>query len=383
MIEGDRPRPVVARWLLRSLASGVLFAATTGAASAQETVNSGGSAVVGPGSREIPGRVLGALPLTDADSMVQSMVDRLDFGSYKGLIRGLAQFGDRRQGTEDNALANDWIEAELQSWGYTTERLDYVYQGETRNQVYATKVGRTIPEEMVILGAHMDGIGGGEAVNDNASGTALVMEIARVLASSDIETERSVRFVLWNNEETGLNGARAYVEQRVALQGIESPAGSGRYPEPRWVAMIQHDKVLYDHGNPVENQQAWNADVDIEFQLASGKWEESAELGVLMINANRMFAGDYPAVLSNAMSNTDSTPFMDQVASVSVRENRRLYEIGWRGPAGYGARGSDPNWHQPTDLFVRYSDWDFLLGFNAMQTTLGATAKLVGARVVP
>lgn len=279
-------------------------------------------------------------------------------------------------------MANDWIADQLQSWGYTAERLDYVYQGETRSQVYATKVGRTIPEEMVILGAHMDGIGEGEAANDNASGTALVMEIARVLASSDIETERSVRFVLWNNEETGLNGARAYVEQRAGLQGIENPAGSGRYPEPRWIAMIQHDKVLYDHGNPVQHQQAWNADVDIEFQLASEKWEESAQLGVLMINANRMFAGDYPAVLSNAMSNTDSTPFMDHVASVSVRENRRLYEIGWRGPAGYGARGSDPNWHQPTDLFVRYSDWDFLLGFNAMETTLGATAKLVGARMV-
>jgi hypothetical protein len=69
------------------------------------------------------------------------------------------------------------------------------------------------------------------------------------------------------------------------------------------------------------------------------------------------------------------------VAAVSVRENRRLYEIGWQGPQGYGARGSDPNWHQPTDLFVRYSNDDFRLGFNAMQTTLGATLRMVGARI--
>lgn len=362
-------------WCLTALATGVLCVARARISAAQDSG-------VQPGSREIPVRVLGGVPMNDADRMAQRIVGRLDFESYKALIRGLAQFGDRLQGTERNDQANDWIEAQLRSWGYTTERLHYIYEGEPREQVYATKVGATVPGEMVILGAHMDGRGGGEAVNDNASGTALVMEIARVLASSDIQTERSVRYALWNNEETGLNGARAYVDQRAARQGIEDPPGSGKYPEPRWIAMIQHDKVLFDHGNPVQHQQAWNADVDVEFQLASEKWEESAQLGILLINANRMFATDYPAALSNAMRNTDSMPFMDLVAAVSVRENRRVYEIGWRGPAGYGALGSDPNWHQPTDLFVQYSDWDFLLGFNAMQTTLGATVQLVGARIV-
>jgi Zn-dependent M28 family amino/carboxypeptidase len=102
--------------------------------------------------------------------------------------------------------------------------------------VYCTKVGTTRPDEMYIVGAHMDGIGWGEAANDDGSGTALVMEVARVLSSPDVRTERSIRFVLWNNEETGLNGARAYVAQRQALQGrsrrrargaTRSPGGSG------------------------------------------------------------------------------------------------------------------------------------------------------------
>ena len=61
---------------------------------------------------------------------------------------------------------------------------------------------------------------------------------------------RSVRFALWNNEETGLNGAQAYVDQRKDLQGIESPAGSGKYPEPKWLGMVQHDMMLFDHGMP-------------------------------------------------------------------------------------------------------------------------------------
>jgi len=368
------PRRTLLAPLAAVLLAGLLLVTWTGEAVAQ----------IGPGSRDVPGqaaRAIGNVPMTPADSMVLQLVERLDFDNYKALIRGLADFGDRRQGTERNVQSNEWIEAQLQSWGYETERHHYEYQGQPRWQVLATKVGSTTPGEMVILGGHMDGIGGGEAVNDNASGTALVMEIARILAMPDVETERSVRFALWNNEETGLNGARAYVRDRAELQGIEDPPGSGRYPEPRWIAKIQHDKVLYDRGNPPALHQAWNADVDVEYQLVSEKWEDSAQLGIELLNASRMFSTDYPAVLSNAMSSTDSAPFMDHVAAVSVRENRRLYEIGWGGPTGYGARGSDPHWHRPTDLFVNYTDWDFLLGFNAMQMTFGATARLVGARI--
>lgn len=323
------------------------------------------------GPRPIPRGVLGGVELSAEEEAVQALVERLSVDSYKELIEGLAEFGDREQGTERNAQANDWIEEQLRGWGYETERHHYEYEGEPREQVYATKVGSTMPEEMYILGAHMDGRGGGDAVNDNASGTALVMEIARVLASADVETARSVRFILWNNEETGLNGARAYVEDRAELQGIEDPAGSGGYPEPTWLGMIQHDKVLFDRGNPVQDEQVLNADVDIEFQLSSERWEESAQLALFMLNTNRKFASDYPAAVSNSMSNTDSTPFMDLVPAVSVRENRRLFEIG---------RGSDPHWHQPTDVLSTFADADFHLGFNATQTTFATVALLVEAR---
>jgi len=323
------------------------------------------------------GRVLGNMELTAADNVVKEVVDLLDFESYKALIKGLTEFGDREQGTPRNAASIDWIEAQLQSWGYETERIYYQFTprggtvSEPREEVYATKIGSTVPGEMYILGGHMDGRGGGEVANDDASGTALVMEIARVLA--DVQTTRSVRFALWNNEETGTNGARAYIEQRASLQGIQDPAGSNRYPEPTWLGMIQHDMMLWDHGNPVTWNQALDADVDIEFQLDSERADESAALALKLLNANRKFATDYPAALSNAMSNTDSGPFQDLVAAVSLRENRRLYETGNR---------ANPHWHQLTDLYASFSDADFRLGFNAAQTTLGAVAALVEARVV-
>ena len=361
------------------------------------------------------------------DDPVKTLVDRLDLEKYKATIKGLTQFGDRRQGTDRNRAAIDWIEAQLRSYGCTnTERLKYEYQpppkplaatgrggrgnlpgrghrGPTgvnndplrqpdvklrelnmqpstpgaREQVYCTKIGTSRPDEMYILGGHMDGIGYGEAANDDGSGTALVMEVARVLNAPGVQTERSIRFILWNNEESGLNGSRAYVEQRKSLQGKEEPAGSRRYPEPKWLAMIQHDMMMFDHGMPRADgtlgaDQRPEADVNIEFAGGSKMAAASQELAWLFRAANEKYATDYPAAVGNRMQNTDSVPFQDEVAAISLRENERGAQIG---------SGWDPHWHQPTDVFATFSDKDFRLGLNAAQTTLAAVAQLAGARI--
>jgi hypothetical protein len=373
------------------------------------------------------------------EASIKTLVGRLELERYKATIKGLTQFGDRRQGTDRNRQALDWIEATLQSSGCTTtERLKYEYappaeqqrrpaasrdpviasgevragqggsrlRGVTRRTgvnedaqaqpdarlralnsqptapgarelVYCTKIGTTHPNEMYIVGAHMDGHGWGEAANDNGSGTALVMEIARILSSADVVTERSIRFVLWNNEETGLDGARAYVEQRAKLQGRESPQGSGRYPEPTWLGMIQHDMMLWDHGMPradgtMSATQRPEADVNIEFQINAKFAAAAMKLAFKFRDANEKYATDYPAAVGHRMTNTDSVPFMDHVAAISLRENERGMHIG---------AGWDPHWHQPTDVFTTFSDADFRLGLNAAQTTLGAVAELAGAKL--
>ena len=69
--------------------------------------------------------------------------------------------------------------------------------------------------------------------------------------------------------------------------------------------------------------------------------------------ANEKYATDYPAAVGPHMTNTDSTPFMDLVPAISLRENERGTQIG---------SGWDPHWHQPTDVFATFSDKDFRLG---------------------
>jgi Zn-dependent M28 family amino/carboxypeptidase len=230
---------------------------------------------------------------------------------------------------------------------------------------------------MYIVGAHMDGIGWGEAANDDGSGTALVMEMARIFSSPDVQTERSIRFILWNNEETGLNGSSAYVSQRQPLQGLENPPGSGKYPEPKWLGMIQHDMMLFDHGMPridgsMNKEQRPEADINIEFQVTSAFAAEAQALAWAFEVANEKYATDYPATVTSHMTNTDSRPFQAAVPAISLRENERGTQIG---------NGWDPHWHQPTDLYSTFTERDFLLGLNAAQTTAGALAELAGAKL--
>src|SRR3954453_449836 len=58
---------------------------------------------------------------------VATLASRLDLERYKTTIKGLTQFGDRRQGTERNRKAVDWIEAQLRSYGCPTERIVYQF----------------------------------------------------------------------------------------------------------------------------------------------------------------------------------------------------------------------------------------------------------------
>jgi hypothetical protein len=139
--------------------------------------------------------------------------------------------------------------------------------------------------------------------------------------------------------------------------------------------MIQHDMMMWDHGMPgpdgkVSPEQRREADVNIEFQVNSKMDEASQKLAWAFKAANDKYATDYPATVGPHMTNTDSTPFMNHVAAISLRENERGMHIG---------AGWDPNWHQPSDVFATYSDKDFRLGLNAAQTTLAALAQLTGA----
>jgi len=80
--------------------------------------------------------------------------------------------------------------------------------------VIAEIPGTELPDECVIVSAHLDSWDGpgSQGATDNGTGSSVVLEAARLLATSHVEPKRTIRFILWSGEEQGLLGSKAYVE---------------------------------------------------------------------------------------------------------------------------------------------------------------------------
>ena len=319
------------------------------------------------------------------DTVAETLVDRLDLNTYKGRIQSLAGYGDRCRmsscpGSPANSFLNAqaWVAGQLSAMGYTPQYHNGTWSGTAVSNLYVTKIGTVHPEQMYIVSGHLDGRGGGGGADDDASGIGVVMEAARVLSAPDVQTDVSVRFIFWDREEVGLNGANAYVTDRRVLQGVENPAGSGLYPEPTWLGIIQHDMVLYDHGaGTAGGTQSVYADLDVEWRAGTTEEADSKALALQWRYLNGNFSTQYPSTAYNYSTNSDDTAFHPWVASVSVRENRRSLT------SGTNAEWINPNYHTTNDLYATYSTADFDLGFNIAQGTLGTVATLAGAQIVP
>ncbi len=99
--------------------------------------------------------------------------------------------------------------------------------------VVADLRGRERPEEVVLVGAHLDSWDLAVGAQDDGAGVALVLETARLLAGLKERPRRTVRFVLFMNEENGLRGAKAYalahaseLANHVAAMELDSGAGA-------------------------------------------------------------------------------------------------------------------------------------------------------------
>jgi hypothetical protein len=149
----------------------------------------------------------------DLDSLQNLIVD----DSVYSFVSTLQAFNGRVQGTPSNRAARDWIESKFLEFGYDSVYLDpFTYGSSTCYNVVATKLGTRFPDHQIVVGAHHDAVSGSPGADDNGSGTAGVVELARVLA--DIDTDMTFVFVTFDAEETGLNGAYHYADNAY-LQG--------------------------------------------------------------------------------------------------------------------------------------------------------------------
>src|SRR5215467_821986 len=140
-----------------------------------------------------------------------------------------------------------YIEESFKSLGYTPQKQEYTVQGLTAKNIFVEIHGTRAANEIVVVGAHYDSVNGCPGADDNASGVAALLEVARQLQNT--KPERTIRLVAWVNEEppyfqTSMMGSWVYaksIHQRneniiaaVSLEtiGMYSDAEGGQHYPP-------------------------------------------------------------------------------------------------------------------------------------------------------
>lgn len=153
------------------------------------------------------------------DPFIQTQVSKVSQDSIAKLLQQFEAFGKKTPGTVALGQTGNWIRNYYQRLGYTDIRRDsFQYINHTLYNVVVTKKGTDYPDKYLIVDAHYDTYSG-PGTNDNGSGTAIVMELARIMA--DLESAYSIKFVHFSAEEEGLIGSSHYVDEVVVPTGMQ------------------------------------------------------------------------------------------------------------------------------------------------------------------
>jgi leucyl aminopeptidase len=178
----------------------------------------------------------------DQQAVAAPLVARVTEGNIVGTISSLAAFNNRYYTAPTGVEAAKWLQGR---WAEIAAKIPgasvalVTHDSWPQPSVVMTIPGSATPDEIVILGGHLDSINGwgGEAArapgaDDNASGIAVLTETARILAEGGFRPKRTIQFMGYAAEEVGLRGSQDIAEQY-------SAAGK------KVVGVIQYDMSNY------------------------------------------------------------------------------------------------------------------------------------------
>jgi hypothetical protein len=171
------------------------------------------------------------------NAQITSTLRQLQAQNIKAHVASLTGFKTRAAGTAENQAAVALVEKWLGEQGLELSRSCYK---KGACSVVAERKGSEAPDQVILLLAHLDSVGKDFAgADDNASGTAVLMEIARVLKKYG--NKKTIRFFATNGEELGLLGAKHYVKELSASGELKNI-----------VLAINMDMVGYNSNGVVE-----------------------------------------------------------------------------------------------------------------------------------
>ncbi|MFD9948654.1 M20/M25/M40 family metallo-hydrolase [Nonomuraea sp. NPDC059023] len=125
--------------------------------------------------------------------------------------------GNRAHGRPGYLASANYVKGRLDAAGFTTTLQSFTYNGATGYNVLADWPGGD-PNDILMVGAHLDSVSAGPGINDNGSGSAAILETALEVSRQGLQPNKHLRFAWWGAEELGLRGSQYYVTNLAATE---------------------------------------------------------------------------------------------------------------------------------------------------------------------
>ncbi|MEE9444018.1 MAG: M28 family peptidase [candidate division Zixibacteria bacterium] len=152
---------------------------------------------------------------------LQWLIDQIEQDSVEAYLYRLEAFYRRLTGTDSCFASADWIADKFASFGYDSIYYDPFTGSQLWDRhlvpsvnIVCTKLGTLFPDYQIIVGGHFDAVPDCPGADDDGTGTAGTLEIARILA--DIETEVTFVFIAFDSEESWMWGSYHYMDEAAA-----------------------------------------------------------------------------------------------------------------------------------------------------------------------
>jgi len=258
------------------------------------------------------------------------------YGHLKEFQALADEHGDRAAGTSGHEAAAQYVEEQLASAGYETTRQHFTFETRDEEEIETFNVIAETPggneENVIMLGAHLDGVPGSPAINDNASGSAALLETARRLGQQGA-VENKVRFAWWGAEEyRGFPGSSHYVEELDEDDELESVAA---YLNFDMVASPNSVIAVYDA-----------RETDSRLDVPEGSTD------LMTVFTDYFDSREQPWVTTGWNYESDQVAFAEAgipVGGLFSGSNERKSAREARLFGGEAGQPRDPNYHQPGD----------------------------------
>jgi hypothetical protein len=299
---------------------------------------------------------------------IQTIVDQVDSNrllSNLQFIQGIRHFQANPTHLEE---VKDTIEGRFNAAGLQTSLQDFIRSGYTGQNVIGRKQGLGKEDTTYIIDAHFDSVNDAPGADDNGSGVAGVLEALRVLAPYNFS--KTIRFIGFDFEETGLNGSIKYVQTGIPawenIQGVLNFEMIGYYSNeansqqvvsgfnllfPNQYAALQADSF---RGNFIVNVgDAQSVDLNNAYDSLSHVYVPALKLSTLALPGNGTIAQDF--------RRSDHAPFWDaDIPALMLTD---------------GANFRNHNYHEPTDTIGALN---FTFMSNVVKGSVATLAALAG-----